>query len=214
MSAPGPVLVPTRLQTELLLRCYQETDCDLCVRVAVHLAVHGEHVTYDCPCECVWDAHEDLGVCQAARGNPRSASSPNPPLRPQAWPLLPSNGLCGRGGGLTWALLFQGMGKSLKMRKSLGEQLIQSLRSLGIVRRTWLAQLPLARSLPPAPGPDQSPACPLLTASLQAQVMLSFQAYSTARCVLLEVQVPATLVQPGQSVVCGIILLMLTAFYT
>ncbi|XP_036856176.1 interleukin-17 receptor C isoform X20 [Manis javanica] len=77
MSAPGPVLVPTRLQTELLLRCYQETDCDLCVRVAVHLAVH---------------------------------------------------------------------------------------------------------------------------ASLQAQVMLSFQAYSTARCVLLEVQVPATLVQPGQSV--------------
>ncbi|XP_036779396.2 interleukin-17 receptor C isoform X7 [Manis pentadactyla] len=77
VSAPGPVLVPTCLQTELVLRCYQETDCDLCVRVAVHLAVH---------------------------------------------------------------------------------------------------------------------------ASLQAQVMLSFQAYSTARCVLLEVQVPATLVQPGQSV--------------
>ncbi|XP_036856172.2 interleukin-17 receptor C isoform X12 [Manis javanica] len=42
--------------------------------------------------------------------------------------------------------------------------------------------------------------CSLLSASLQAQVMLSFQAYSTARCVLLEVQVPATLVQPGQSV--------------
>lgn len=43
VSAPGPVLVPTRLQTELVLRCYQETDCDLCVRVAIHLAVHGEH---------------------------------------------------------------------------------------------------------------------------------------------------------------------------
>uniref|UniRef100_A0A9L0K1K3 Interleukin-17 receptor C n=1 Tax=Equus asinus TaxID=9793 RepID=A0A9L0K1K3_EQUAS len=77
VSAPGPVLVPTSLQTELVRRCYQETDCDLCVRVAVHLAVH---------------------------------------------------------------------------------------------------------------------------ASLQAQVVLSFQAYPTARCVLLEVQVPAALVQPGQSV--------------
>ncbi|KAF5922516.1 hypothetical protein HPG69_008276 [Diceros bicornis minor] len=37
-------------------------------------------------------------------------------------------------------------------------------------------------------------------ASLQAQVVLSFQAYPTARCVLLEVRVPAALVQPGQSV--------------
>ncbi|XP_007192612.3 interleukin-17 receptor C isoform X7 [Balaenoptera acutorostrata] len=37
-------------------------------------------------------------------------------------------------------------------------------------------------------------------ASLQAHVVLSFQAYPTARCVLLEVQVPAALVQPGQSV--------------
>ncbi|XP_044108962.1 interleukin-17 receptor C isoform X5 [Neovison vison] len=37
-------------------------------------------------------------------------------------------------------------------------------------------------------------------AFLQAQVVLSFQAYPTARCVLLEVQVPAALVQPGQSV--------------
>lgn len=44
MSAPGPVLVPTRLQTELVLRCHRETDCDLCVRVTVHLAVHGEYV--------------------------------------------------------------------------------------------------------------------------------------------------------------------------
>lgn len=42
VSAPGPVLVPTLLQTELVLRCHKETDCDLCVRVAVHLAVHGE----------------------------------------------------------------------------------------------------------------------------------------------------------------------------
>nr|XP_030696554.1 interleukin-17 receptor C isoform X11 [Globicephala melas] len=37
-------------------------------------------------------------------------------------------------------------------------------------------------------------------ASLQAHVVLSFQAYPTARCVLLEVRVPAALVQPGQSV--------------
>uniref|UniRef100_A0AAA9SF00 Interleukin-17 receptor C n=1 Tax=Bos taurus TaxID=9913 RepID=A0AAA9SF00_BOVIN len=77
VSAPGPVLVPTRLQTELVLRCHEETDCDLCVRVAVHLAVQ---------------------------------------------------------------------------------------------------------------------------ASLQAHIVLSFQAYPTAHCVLLEVQVPAALVQPGQSV--------------
>ncbi|XP_077849495.1 interleukin-17 receptor C isoform X16 [Macaca mulatta] len=77
VPAPGPVLAPTHLQTELVLRCRKETYCDLCVRVAVHLAVH---------------------------------------------------------------------------------------------------------------------------ASLQAQVVLSFQAYPTARCVLLEVQVPAALVQFGQSV--------------
>lgn len=44
VSAPGPVLVPTGLQTELVLRCYKDTDCDLCVRVDVHLAVHGEPV--------------------------------------------------------------------------------------------------------------------------------------------------------------------------
>uniref|UniRef100_A0A8C9QTJ1 Interleukin-17 receptor C n=1 Tax=Spermophilus dauricus TaxID=99837 RepID=A0A8C9QTJ1_SPEDA len=94
VSTPGPVLVPTRLQTELVLRCHQETDCDLCVRVVVHLA------------------------------------------------------------------------------------------------GPW--------SLPTIPGlPDT---CLLLTASLQAQVVLSFHAYPTTRCVLLEVQVPAALVQPGQSV--------------
>nr|KAF6420450.1 interleukin 17 receptor C [Molossus molossus] len=46
VSAPGPVLVPTRLRTELVLRCYEETDCGLCVRVAVHLAVRGEHVIH------------------------------------------------------------------------------------------------------------------------------------------------------------------------
>lgn len=105
MSAPGPVLVPTRLQTELVLRCHQETDCDLCVRVAIHLAVHGEHVI---PCVCtrqhVWDGHKDRGVCRAVLcilsvllGNtgqrtPRSAWSPClPPPRPLAWPLLLRN---------------------------------------------------------------------------------------------------------------------------
>nr|XP_012321865.1 interleukin-17 receptor C-like isoform X2 [Aotus nancymaae] len=46
MPALGPVLVvPTHLQTELVLRCRKETDCDLFVRVAVHLAVHGEQGT-------------------------------------------------------------------------------------------------------------------------------------------------------------------------
>lgn len=78
-----------------------------------------------------------------------------------------------------------------------------------MVRRTRLAQLPLTRALPVAPGSDQ-PSALLLTASLQAQVMLSFQAYPTARCVLLEVQVPAALVQPGQSVVCKIIIITIT----
>lgn len=59
------------------------------------------------------------------------------------------------------------------------------------------------------PGPDQPPAL-LLTASLQAQVLLSFHSYTTARCVLLEVEVPAALVQPGQSVVCEIIITITT----
>ncbi|XP_074169108.1 interleukin-17 receptor C isoform X2 [Rhinolophus sinicus] len=102
VSAPGPVLVPTRLQTELVLRCHQETDCDLCVRVAVHLAVRGH-----------WEEPKDeegLGrVADSEREGPRNAS-------------------------------------------------------------------------------------------LQAQVLLSFHSYTTARCVLLEVEVPAALVQPGQSV--------------
>ncbi|XP_036779387.2 interleukin-17 receptor C isoform X8 [Manis pentadactyla] len=103
VSAPGPVLVPTCLQTELVLRCYQETDCDLCVRVAVHLAVHGHGEEPE--------DEEKLG---------RTA---DPELEE------PRN----------------------------GEENLAS---------------------PTAPH----------------------QAYSTARCVLLEVQVPATLVQPGQSV--------------
>ncbi|XP_057560882.1 interleukin-17 receptor C isoform X7 [Hippopotamus amphibius kiboko] len=102
VSAPGPVLVPTRLQTELVLRCYEETDCDLCVRVTVHLAVHG-----------YWEEPED----EAKFGR---AADPEF--------VVPTN------------------------------------------------------------------------ASLQAHIVLSFQAYPTARCVLLEVQVPAALVQPGQSV--------------
>ncbi|GAB1291155.1 Interleukin-17 receptor C [Apodemus speciosus] len=96
-SAPGPVLVPTGLQTELVLRCPQETDCALCVRVVVHLAVHGH-----------WEEPEGAG-------------------------------------------------------KSYSE--LQESRN----------------------------------ASLQAQVVLSFQAYPIARCALLEVRVPADLVRPGQS---------------
>ncbi|XP_047305026.1 interleukin-17 receptor C isoform X23 [Homo sapiens] len=102
VPAPGPVLAPTHLQTELVLRCQKETDCDLCLRVAVHLAVHGH-----------WEEPEDEekfgGAADSGVEEPRNAS-------------------------------------------------------------------------------------------LQAQVVLSFQAYPTARCVLLEVQVPAALVQFGQSV--------------
>ncbi|XP_033623960.1 interleukin-17 receptor C [Fukomys damarensis] len=101
-SATGPVLVPTHLQTELVLRCRQETSCDLCVRVTVHLAVHGH-----------WEEPE---------GEEKSGGTAELELKE------PRN------------------------------------------------------------------------ASLQAQVVLSFQAYSTARCVLLQVQVPVAQVQPGQSV--------------
>ncbi|XP_035935737.1 interleukin-17 receptor C isoform X13 [Halichoerus grypus] len=102
VSAPGPVLVPTRLQTELVLRCHQETDCDLCVRVAIHLAVHGH-----------WEEPKD---------EDKFGIAADPELEE------PRN------------------------------------------------------------------------AFLQAQVVLSFQAYPAARCVLLEVQVRAALAQPGQSV--------------
>ncbi|XP_034367781.1 interleukin-17 receptor C isoform X3 [Arvicanthis niloticus] len=97
-SAPGPVLVPTRLQTELVLRCPQETDCALCVRVVVQLSVHGH-----------WEEPEEAGKSDSELQESRNAS-------------------------------------------------------------------------------------------LQAQVVLSFQAYPIARCALLEVQVPADLVQPGHSV--------------
>ncbi|XP_047390591.1 interleukin-17 receptor C isoform X1 [Sciurus carolinensis] len=102
VSTPGPVLVPRHLQTELVLRCHQETDCDLCVRVVVHLAVHEQ-----------W---EEPGEEKQFKG-----------------------------------------AADLELEEP------------------W-------------------------NASLQAQVVLSFQAYPVARCVLLEVQVPAALVQPGQSV--------------
>ncbi|XP_040102016.1 interleukin-17 receptor C isoform X3 [Oryx dammah] len=102
VSAQGPVLVPTRLQTELVLRCHEETDCALCVRVAVHLAVHG-----------YWEDPED----------------------------------------------------EEKFRRAADPELEEPRN-----------------------------------ASLQAHIVLSFQAYPTAHCVLLEVQVPAALVQPGQSV--------------
>ncbi|XP_027629042.1 interleukin-17 receptor C [Tupaia chinensis] len=99
VSAPGPVLVPRHLQTELVLRCHQENDCDLCVRVTVHLAVHGH---WEEP-----EIEEEFG------------GAADPELR---------------------------------------------------------------------------------NASLQAYIVLAFQAYPTARCVLLEVLVPAALVQPGQPV--------------
>ncbi|XP_051687978.2 interleukin-17 receptor C isoform X1 [Oryctolagus cuniculus] len=102
VSAPGPVLVPARLQTELVLRCRQETDCDLCVRVAVHLAVRG-------PREEREEEEEQFG----AAASPELEDSRN--------------------------------------------------------------------------------------AALQARVVLSFQAYHTTRCVLLEVQVPAALARPGPS---------------
>uniref|UniRef100_A0A8D2DZ86 Interleukin-17 receptor C n=1 Tax=Sciurus vulgaris TaxID=55149 RepID=A0A8D2DZ86_SCIVU len=102
VSTPGPVLVPRHLQTELVLRCHQETDCDLCVRVVVHLAVHEQW-------EEPGEEKQFEGAADLELEEPRNAS-------------------------------------------------------------------------------------------LQAQVVLSFQAYPVARCVLLEVQVPAALVQPGQSV--------------
>ncbi|XP_023561157.1 interleukin-17 receptor C isoform X2 [Octodon degus] len=99
-SAPGPVLVPTYMQTELVLRCHQETSCDLCVRVTIRLAAHGH-----------WE-----------EPNEKSEGAAEPELK------VPRN------------------------------------------------------------------------ASLQAQVVLTFHTYSTTRCVLLEVQVPAAQVLPGQAV--------------
>lgn len=77
-----------------------------------------------------------------------------------------------------------------------------------MVRRACWPNCPSPESLSLSTPPGLPDTCLLLTASLQAQVVLSFQAYTTARCVLLEVQVPAALVQPGQSVVCETLLLI------
>jgi hypothetical protein len=104
--------------------------------------------------------------------------------------------------GLCSLLCFlQGTGQSLKKLESL----IQNSRSLGTVRSQLAQLLLLVRVFPVAHG--LADPCLLLSASLQAQVVLSFQAYPIARCALLEVQVPADLVQPGQSVVCEGLLL-------
>lgn len=155
---------------------------------------------------------EDMGQCTP----PKSAWSHRPSPRPQAWPLLPSTELPRRKPNpeprldLCLALgPFQGTGEILTKKRSSEEPLTQSLRSLGTVRRNWPTQLSLPRALPWPPGPDRRPA--LFTVSLQAHVVLSFQAYPTAHCVLLEVQVPAALVQPGQSVVCKTIITLTTS---
>ena len=105
---------------------------------------------------------EDTGQCTP----PKSAWSHCPPPRPQAWPLLPSTELPGRKLNpelrldLCLALgPFQGTGKILKMKRSLEEQLTQSLRSLGTVRRSWSTQLSLPRALPSLLGLTASPPC-------------------------------------------------------
>uniref|UniRef100_A0A6I8NEH9 Interleukin-17 receptor C n=1 Tax=Ornithorhynchus anatinus TaxID=9258 RepID=A0A6I8NEH9_ORNAN len=36
VPAPGPVLVPTHMQTEVVLRCQEESNCTPCVRVKLH----------------------------------------------------------------------------------------------------------------------------------------------------------------------------------
>lgn len=113
-------------------------------------------------------------------------------------------------GNLSLNLLcfLQGTGKSLKKLESL----IQNSRSLGTVRSQLAQLLLLVRVLPMAHG--LADPCLLLAASLQTQVVLSFQAYPIARCALLEVKVPADLVQPGQSVVCQVFPLMRRATST
>lgn len=75
-----------------------------------------------------------------------------------------------------------------------------------MVRSQLARPLFSARVFPMAHG--LADPCLLPTASLLAQVVLSFQAYPTTRCALLEIQVPAVLVQPGQSVVCEVLLLL------
>ncbi|XP_048212200.1 interleukin-17 receptor C isoform X2 [Perognathus longimembris pacificus] len=99
---PGPVLEPAHLRTEPVLRCRGDTDCALCVRVAVRLAVRGHRQEPD-------DEEESGGAPGVEPGESRNAP-------------------------------------------------------------------------------------------LQAHVVLSFQSYPTARCVLLEVRVPAALARAGRSV--------------
>lgn len=135
-----------------------------------------------CTCECIWDGHEDQAACQAAldillevtgQRTPGWSGLPIPHPHPQASGLAPASPhvLSGRKPnpkpaqsrrpdlGLVLGA-FQATGKSLKMRSNLEEQLTQSLKSLRMVRNTLLAQLPLARALPAAPGADQlSPCC-------------------------------------------------------
>ncbi|XP_028907235.1 interleukin-17 receptor C isoform X2 [Ornithorhynchus anatinus] len=41
VPAPGPVLVPTHMQTEVVLRCQEESNCTPCVRVKLQLAIRG-----------------------------------------------------------------------------------------------------------------------------------------------------------------------------
>ncbi|XP_038628706.1 interleukin-17 receptor C isoform X3 [Tachyglossus aculeatus] len=102
VPAPGPVMVPTYMQTEVVLRCQEERNCTPCVRVKLQLAIRGN----------LEDGRE------------------------------------GKIGG--------------------GTEM--------------------------APGPSSH------NASLHAHVVLSFHTYLTTRCALLEVEVPAALIQPSQPV--------------
>lgn len=137
-----------------------------------------------CTCECMWDGHEDQAVCWAAL-DILSVLLEVPGQRTPGWsglPILPHPQASGLAPAFPHALsgrkpkpkpaqsrrpdlslvlgAFQATGKSLKMRNNLEEQLTQSLKSLRMVRNTLLAQLPLARALPAAPGADQlSPCC-------------------------------------------------------
>ncbi|XP_012587542.1 PREDICTED: interleukin-17 receptor C [Condylura cristata] len=69
--APGPVLVPTGLQTELVQRCRGESACELCVRVIIHLAVHGP-----------WEGLRDEEALGAA-ADPASEEARNASLQAQ-----------------------------------------------------------------------------------------------------------------------------------
>ncbi|XP_070246703.1 interleukin-17 receptor C isoform X2 [Myotis yumanensis] len=78
--APGPVLVPTRLQTELVLRCHQETDCNLCVRVAVHLAATGKSLKMRSNLE--EQLTQSLKSLRMPLSRPKSCSPSRPTLLP------------------------------------------------------------------------------------------------------------------------------------